>query len=514
MADGLREGISGLYKSLTTTTVTDKTYERERLTVLARLKLVPQDVLLDSLGSTSQFDSGKAGLGLFARNRGLRQQKAPKKRETKSHREVVNDKQNLRKRLAYSKTLNGLVRDMGRHLNDEKGNNMIPDKVWTQYDRLQNDVKLKQVDAKDLDVVGGVTPGPGAYQIESSDRIMRITRSGGAFGKSDRWAVKNKGLVDVTEVVNSDAHQEELSALKRQSENALSQTAGMKWGPYEREKLNNLYWELDRPKRPGADALNDHLHLYAKRHRVLFKNRPTEEIVDRVRYMLRFNIFKEKDEAQYWSEKKGERDRILGRGMGEENSALDDAKLASRRMSEALLMRRRKKMQSPFVTKTSHFTTAPSWTIASINDDLKKATISDKFQGESNFGESEPPDCSSIGVQLLSHNKSTHGMSFMQAGTRPDDFKDPGRIEPSSTTYRPRDAITREKSPAWGLVGRIETGQGPDEKFKSFTGPGSYEEGGGHGSQVLSHRKSAPNPVFSEDERSKHLGNLGQFALG
>ena len=84
MADGLREGISGLYKSLTTTTVTDKTYERERLTVLARLKLVPQDVLLDSLGSTSQFDSGKAGLGLFARNRGLRQQKAPKKRETKS----------------------------------------------------------------------------------------------------------------------------------------------------------------------------------------------------------------------------------------------------------------------------------------------------------------------------------------------------------------------------------------------------------------------------------------------
>ena len=160
--------------------------------MLARLNLVPDDVLLKSLGATSQFNSSKAGLGLFARNRGGRRMKEVKKRETKSHREVVNDKQNLRKRLAYSSKLNGIVRTMGDHLMDDRGDGFIPEKIWTQYDRLQSDVNLQQVSSKELDVVGGVTPGPGAYEVDGGRR-----RPGGGFGKSERWGTgKSKGLVD------------------------------------------------------------------------------------------------------------------------------------------------------------------------------------------------------------------------------------------------------------------------------------------------------------------------------
>ena len=59
-SDSLREGVSGLYKQLTAERIVDETFERERLSVLARLNLVPDKVMLSALGATSQFDSSKA----------------------------------------------------------------------------------------------------------------------------------------------------------------------------------------------------------------------------------------------------------------------------------------------------------------------------------------------------------------------------------------------------------------------------------------------------------------------
>ena len=80
-----------------------------------------------------------------------------------------------------------------------------------------------------------------------------------------------------------------------------------------REKLNSLYWELGRPRKGSRRFLKDHLDLYASRHQVLFTNRPTAEILSRVRHMLKFNQFKERGEEGYWKGEKEEREMVMVR---------------------------------------------------------------------------------------------------------------------------------------------------------------------------------------------------------
>ena len=205
-------------------------------------------------------------LGLFARNRGVRKQLEVKKRETKSYREVTNDKQNLRKRLAYSKKLNGLVREMGTMLtNDEE----IPMHIWTNYDRLQRDPTLKQRSKEEL-MMGAAakTPGPGAYNLVKERQKGQCDEKGNSipisFGKSERWGElgekkegggrggeggggnNNSNSNSNNKASKTREQNEAILAKKRHEESALLQKKGMKWASYEREKLNSLYWELGR----------------------------------------------------------------------------------------------------------------------------------------------------------------------------------------------------------------------------------------------------------------------------
>jgi len=67
------------------------------------------------------------------------------------------------------------------------------------------------------------------------------------------------------------------------------------------------------------------LNVYAKRHRVLFKNRPAAEIIERTNNMLKFNQFKEKREVEYWDNEKSKKDTKMGRG-GVIDDQMDRAK--------------------------------------------------------------------------------------------------------------------------------------------------------------------------------------------
>ena len=198
-ADNLREGVASLYRGLEEKNTSDQTYEKERLAVLSKLKLVPDEIVTECLGATSQFNSATAGLGLFARNRRTRKELEPKKTEKKSHKLVTLEKQNLRKRLQYSKRLNQIVKQMGVMLQDDVE---IPVQLWTEYDRLQRDPGLKQRTVEDLDLgPSGRTPGPGQYagkrdvnrkkgSIKEKGERVQIT-----FGRSERWrdnAIKKK----------------------------------------------------------------------------------------------------------------------------------------------------------------------------------------------------------------------------------------------------------------------------------------------------------------------------------
>jgi len=74
------------------------------------------------------------------------------------------------------------------------------------------------------------------------------------------------------------------------------------WSLEERKHLNEIYWELGLPRRPGKSAMKDHLELYAKRHKVIYTNRLNKDIVARVHRMLSYNQFKEIGENNYWGE--------------------------------------------------------------------------------------------------------------------------------------------------------------------------------------------------------------------
>ena len=264
------------------------------MAILAKLKLVPDDVVSQCLGATSQFNSATAGLGLFARNRRERKLLEGRKKEAKSHKLLTLEKQNMRKRLAYSKGLNTIVREMGKKLTNDED---IPLQLWTEYDRLQRNPCLKQRTKTDMEL-GTITktPGPGAYiDVHGDRKEEKNGRVQITFGKSERWRENTTGGRESRgrrRKRNDDIDDDSSVEAKRQEEQSyiktgkLSQTAGKKWGEEERTKLNNLYWELGRPKRKAA--VKDHYNLYATRHRVLYKNRPAHEVIDRLVLFLFF----------------------------------------------------------------------------------------------------------------------------------------------------------------------------------------------------------------------------------
>lgn len=271
--------------------------------MLAKLKLAPDNVVAKCLGATSQFNSATAGLGLFARNRRVGKANERGKRETKSHKLVTLEKQNLRKRLVYSKKLNEIVKTMGSKLMADEP---IPLNLWTQYDRLQRNPALKQRTTTDLELgTATMTPGPGAYVVETK-RGEKNNKIPVSFGKSERWRGGGDKSDKQKEADKQDAMAHDSSYMRT---GKLSQRRGMKWGDEERAKLNDLYWELGRPKR--RSGTEEHYELYAKRHLVLFKNRPAKEVVERVRRMLKFNMFKERGEEEFWRGRKKEKEDVM-----------------------------------------------------------------------------------------------------------------------------------------------------------------------------------------------------------
>lgn len=73
-----------------------------------------------------------------------------------------------------------------------------------------------------------------------------------------------------------------------------------RWGKDERNRLNDLYWEIGRPKRKDSESMNHLLKLYARRHRVVYRERTEEEIMERVKHQFRYNLFQEPNEKLYW----------------------------------------------------------------------------------------------------------------------------------------------------------------------------------------------------------------------
>ncbi|CAM9289903.1 unnamed protein product, partial [Ectocarpus sp. 12 AP-2014] len=72
------------------------------------------------------------------------------------------------------------------------------------------------------------------------------------------------------------------------------------WGPQERDKLNEIYWDLGRPPRRGVHAEREHFLRYTQRHCLLFPRRSPAEVIARLKLMFRYNTLKEPKEREHW----------------------------------------------------------------------------------------------------------------------------------------------------------------------------------------------------------------------
>jgi hypothetical protein len=557
----MREGVASLYRGLDATkSLPDKTFEKERMACLATLNLIPPGMLEKVMGATSQTNTATAGLGLFARNRGIRAKQSRTKRVEKSHKEVVMDQQNLRRRLAYAKELNVLVKDMGdKFVNDEP----IPLNTWTEYDRLQRNPAYRQKTKQELEIGAScMEPGPGAYLGQNNNaQAKRGKALPVTFGATERWRK------DTSVTRKSTENEEKADDVSKRL--CLSQKKGMRWNELERTKLNELYWELGRPRK--KIFMKDHLDLYAKRHQVLFSNRPADEIIERVRYMLKFNQFKEKGEVGFWDEKRKQKEVVMTK-PGRNQRKLERSTSASRvlkgtvddmfnTMAKGDLTMKRKgtvdddesqasssvatinskkpvsgppshrplpktpqetgaskpfsreagamyggRMQSPFTTSLSNFKEAPGFSFTGSSRNLGASNVKHDENTETN----EPPESSSVGVQLLSHNTTMPALSFKRAGVGGINLsvgEQEEANEPTATTYHPDYQVVKPRIPAYGLSDRLNDEKWTD-KFAALTGPGSYEEGGSVGRQALSTKNNAARTTFSTVDRLKFMSNF------
>jgi len=253
----VREGIGTLYRRLAVETV-DKTYEKERMRVMQILSLLPKQ--------GDDIRPASANLGLYARKR----PKNATDRKKRNH--LPNTSKEMiggRKGYLHSPCEDDPSKTTCDHREtcSPYGTfpaQRIPTRKRLPYCLQQNPLSKPQTAYKcQKDLKSFRDPSAGYKKSVASETAQKRTKSG------NNWY---------------DHHDESAS----------------KWSEAERKRLNELYWELGKPKRSGQSTMDDHLSRYVHRHQILYKDRPAKEIKDRVRHMFQYNQFKEVGEEQYW----------------------------------------------------------------------------------------------------------------------------------------------------------------------------------------------------------------------
>lgn len=74
-----------------------------------------------------------------------------------------------------------------------------------------------------------------------------------------------------------------------------------KWSKEEREKLNNIYWDLKKPSTKSVSAWENYFLEFASIFRIFFHERSETEVVAKIKDLYATRQFDEKGENEYWS---------------------------------------------------------------------------------------------------------------------------------------------------------------------------------------------------------------------
>ncbi|CAM9731838.1 unnamed protein product [Ascophyllum nodosum] len=182
----------------------------------------------------------------------------------------------------------------------------VPIAVWEKYERVNERHKIDSGneafkatgdDRRQRESGGGGGGGDSWARIRLRSSRQLITKrpregrwgTGCTFGSGKKWNGREEEALFFGGVHH----------LPRSLSRAHS-CPSSSWGRYEREKLNELYWEIGRPPRRGVGAAREHFHRYSQRHCMLFPHRSPKEVEKRLKVMFRCNAMKEPNEREHW----------------------------------------------------------------------------------------------------------------------------------------------------------------------------------------------------------------------
>jgi hypothetical protein len=89
-------------------------------------------------------------------------------------------------------------------------------------------------------------------------------------------------------------------SFKRDSSVIRSDFSKYKWTKSERDRLNVLYFELEKPANGSVGAWDVYYEGFASRFLITFPHRDKQEVIEKIQEMYAVRHFKEKGEIEYW----------------------------------------------------------------------------------------------------------------------------------------------------------------------------------------------------------------------
>ncbi|CAM9656287.1 unnamed protein product [Ectocarpus sp. 4 AP-2014] len=257
------------------------------------------------------------------------------------------------------------------------------------------------------------------------------------------------------------------------------------WGPQERDKLNEIYWDLGRPPHRGVHAEREHFFRYTQRHCLLFPRRSPAEVIARLKLMFRHNTLKEPNEREHWLKLNAKRG-FFPQPQQKANAAAGSTRSdTSRAVMPAVTTKPRQSLDfSSLASEPEH---------PAVTDGLQKWPLpgseEEPLFRRSGGGGSAPP-CggrlvSAAAAAYAAEAKRTYSLASSPSCRLRSSLRASGA--PVSPFYDP----VRPNSPAWGFgeappVSPRSSRSGSRGSGRSGGGGGGGSRGSGGGSRGIS----------------------------
>lgn len=156
---------------------------------------------------------------------------------------------------------NNELRDMLKGMEQVNSNRRIPDSFWTQYETL-----FPSKDALAVSITADAAPSaPPARESSSPGRA-----------KIEPTIPRTETIIRKSFTTN-------------------------RWSAAERDRMNKLYWEINRPVISDSTAWKEYYQEFAARFRSYYPHRTAKEIIVKAKELVSHRALKEPGEKEFWS---------------------------------------------------------------------------------------------------------------------------------------------------------------------------------------------------------------------